>query len=141
MGGVPCRQATSYNTEAVKNNLIKIWTPENSHRSAAHPRCKFHPMRANIVLPQQPCSTTGRSLNPSYRSRERCRHVQTYAKQDTFCKDVVNVTKKVNTEGSSRISFMGAEGHEIQIDCPKVTPGTQDSGLSVTILDTYTCRC
>ena len=65
--------------------------------------------------------------------------MQTYAKQDTFCKDVVNVTKKVETEGSSRISFMGAEGHEIQIDCPKVSPGPRHSAISLTFLVTPAC--
>ncbi len=45
----------------------------------------------------------------------------TYAKQDTFCKDVVNIRKEVKTEGVARVSFLGAGGHEIQIDCPKVS--------------------
>ena len=77
-------------------------------------------MLANTRVNLQPCSTTGRTQTTTRRSRGRCQHLQTYAKQDTFCKDVVNVTKEVKAEGVSRISFLGAEGHEIQIDCPKV---------------------
>ena len=37
-----------------------------------------------------------------------------------ICKDVVNIKKEVKSEGVARVSFLGAGGHEIQIDCPKV---------------------
>lgn len=77
-------------------------------------------MLANTRVNLQSCSTTGRTQTMPRRSHGRSQHLQTYAKQDTFCKDVVNVTKEVKAKGVSRISFLGAEGHEIQIDCPKV---------------------
>jgi hypothetical protein len=38
-----------------------------------------------------------------------------------MCKDKVNSTKApVRVEGSSAVSFLGAGGQEITIECPKV---------------------
>ena len=39
---------------------------------------------------------------------------------DTFCKDVVNVRKFVDTEGSVLVTFLGAEGTSVQVSCPLV---------------------
>lgn len=77
-------------------------------------------MLANTRGSLQSCSTSGRAHTSSRSSRGRCRHLRTAAKQDTYCKDVVNIKKEVKSEGVARVSFLGAGGHEIQIDCPKV---------------------
>ena len=40
---------------------------------------------------------------------------------DAFCKDKVNVTKKVSVEGSATVTFLGAGGQSISVQCPKVS--------------------
>ena len=39
---------------------------------------------------------------------------------DAFCKDKVNTTKKVSVEGSATVTFLGAGGQSISVECPKV---------------------
>ena len=41
---------------------------------------------------------------------------------ETFCKDVVNVRKEVKAEGSAMVTFMGAEGSVVTVECPKARP-------------------
>ena len=61
-------------------------------------------------LHKGPCRTVRRRMS--------CR---TSAAQDAMCKDKVNSVKApVRVEGSSAVSFLGAGGQEITIQCPKV---------------------
>jgi hypothetical protein len=47
--------------------------------------------------------------------------VETLAAQEPFCRDkVATVPKAVRAEGTSTVSFLGAGGQEISIECPKV---------------------
>ena len=41
---------------------------------------------------------------------------------DAFCKDKVNITKKVSVEGSATVTFLGAGGQSVSVECPKVRP-------------------
>ncbi len=46
--------------------------------------------------------------------------ISTAVASETFCKDVVNVRKEVKAEGSAMVTFMGAEGSVVTVECPKV---------------------
>ncbi len=48
--------------------------------------------------------------------------ISTAVASETFCKDVVNVRKEVKAEGSAMVTFMGAEGSVVTVECPKVPP-------------------
>lgn len=50
---------------------------------------------------------------------------------DAFCKDKVNTVKKVNVEGSATVTFLGAGGQSISVDCPKVLCSSFEALLSL----------
>lgn len=58
--------------------------------------------------------------------RPACRAGRVFASpavaSDTFCKDVINVRKQVDVAGSVIVTFKGAEGASVQVECPKVCP-------------------
>lgn len=54
-------------------------------------------------------------------SRASTSHVRAQAFQQKDCRDMVNVRKEVQVEGSVIVTFRGAEGSEVAVECPKVT--------------------
>jgi len=62
-------------------------------------------------------------------------------KQDAMCKDQVNTPRQVQAADgeSATISFLGAEGLEITVECPKDTY-ILDAGLDAGVELPYTCR-
>jgi len=58
---------------------------------------------------------------------------------DTFCKDVVGERKQSAAEGSVIVTFKGAEGSSVQVECPKDTY-ILDAGLDAGLELPYTCR-
>ncbi len=42
---------------------------------------------------------------------------------DAFCKDKVNTVKRVNVEGTATVTFLGAGGQSVAVECPKVRWG------------------
>ncbi|KAK9839436.1 hypothetical protein WJX81_001882 [Elliptochloris bilobata] len=58
---------------------------------------------------------------------------------DAFCKDKVNIVKKVNVEGTATVTFLGAGGQSISVECPKDTY-ILDAGLDAGVELPYTCR-
>ena len=64
------------------------------------------------------CSTSA-AAPPSRRGRGHCTRV--YA-ADAMCKDMVNTrTQRTASEGTATITFLGAEGQEMSVNCPKVS--------------------
>ena len=63
------------------------------------------------------CSTSAAAPLPR-RGRGHCTSV--YA-ADAMCKDMVNTrTQRTASEGTATITFLGAEGQEMSVDCSKV---------------------
>lgn len=52
--------------------------------------------------------------------RSRCRAEATAAFQQKDCRDMVNQRKEVEATGSIIVTFMGAEGSSVAVECPKV---------------------
>jgi hypothetical protein len=78
-------------------------------------------MAAYVQRSAQLCSTSTSIQSGRNRRQTRKTGTRVFAAQEAFCKDKVNTVKEVvNVEGTARVSFLGAGGQEITIDCPKV---------------------
>lgn len=91
-------------------------------------------MGAVGVTIETPLCSTSNLLQSGVGKPRRGRHTscRTFAAQDAFCKDKVNSSKApVHVEGTSTVSFLGAGGQEISIECPKV--GGQSLALKGTL--------
>lgn len=62
-----------------------------------------------------------RASRPAQKQRKACLKVRA---ADALCKDLVNEPKRLqqSTEGSSTVTFLGAGGKEMSVECPKVSP-------------------
>ncbi len=66
-------------------------------------------------------STSNPLQSGTTRRQRNITGVRVFAAQEAFCKDKVNTVKEVvKVEGTATVSFLGAGGQEITIDCPKV---------------------
>ncbi len=85
-------------------------------------------MAAVLQRTAQLCRTS--TSTGSGRSKGRSRNIasKVYAAQEAFGKDKVNTVKgPVKIEGTATVSFLGAGGQEITIECPKVCAGPYTS--------------
>ena len=85
-------------------------------------------MLALIQRSGQLCNALTSTSSGRSRGRSRSTAGKVYAAQEAFCKDKVNTVKgPVKVEGTAAVSFLGAGGQEITIECPKVCADTSTS--------------
>ena len=78
-------------------------------------------MAAFVQRSAQLCSTSASIQTGRITRQNRNLRTRVFAAQEAFCKDKVNTVKEVvKVEGTATVSFLGAGGQEIAIDCPKV---------------------
>lgn len=78
-------------------------------------------MSGFLATTHLPCGTSAPAISSRKSASGRQFVVRTFAAQDAFCKDKVATPKtSVAVEGTATVSFLGAGGHEIRIECPKV---------------------
>lgn len=67
-----------------------------------------------------------RTVHPEKAAHRSSHFTLSASKADAMCKDLVNAPKRAETasEGVVMVSFLGAGGKEISIECPKVESGS-----------------